>query len=360
MEKKNNKNIVLIILVALLISLIVFFSVFFGVRYRRATIFQNMNINFKENEFIEYGSDAKTEDFIEEYSGELIYVGKLDTMVVGKQEVEITIKEKGDIEKTFIKTFIVKDTNKPIIELEKENIQLKYKEAYNPEENIKRVYDEIDGDLEYDIIGAVNPRVPGEYKIKIVALDKHLNKEEKVFSIVVNENIITSVEEVEPTYINGILLVNKKYAIPSTFGGTNETAQKALLSLQEAAKENGYSMPLLSGYRSYSYQMNLYNGYVNKYGKELADTFSAHPGCSEHQTGLAFDVGNIDDNFGDTEEGIWLKENCAKFGFIIRYPQGKESVTGYKYEPWHIRYVGVEHATSITQQGITLEEYLGV
>ena len=91
-----------------------------------------------------------------------------------------------------------------------------------------------------------------------------------------------------------------------------------------------------------------------------ADTYSARAGHSEHQTGLAFDVGKIDDNYGNTKEGVWLKNNAHIYGFIIRYPKGKEHITGYKYEPWHIRYLGVDIATKVYNKGVTLEEYLGI
>ena len=91
-----------------------------------------------------------------------------------------------------------------------------------------------------------------------------------------------------------------------------------------------------------------------------ADTFSARPGTSEHQTGLAMDVGWIDDAFANTPAGIWLAENCYKYGFIIRYQKNKESITGYKYEPWHIRYLGKDIAKDVYESGLCLEEYLGV
>lgn len=163
------------------------------------------------------------------------------------------------------------------------------------------------------------------------------------------------------TYINGIMLVNKKYALPSTYNpGINPTANQALKSLQAGASAAGHNIPLVSGFRSYSRQTTLYNNYVARDGVAKADTYSARPGHSEHQSGLAFDVGAIDDNYGNTPAGIWLKDNCHKYGFIIRYLKGKEHITGYKYEPWHIRYIGVDHATAIYNQQITLEEYLGV
>lgn len=163
------------------------------------------------------------------------------------------------------------------------------------------------------------------------------------------------------TYINGILVVNKKYSVPSTYSpGINPTAYNAYIALKNAASAAGFSMPLISGYRSYQTQTNLYNNYVAQYGESIANTFSAKPGHSEHQTGLAFDVGSIDNNYGNTPAGTWLAQNAHKFGFIIRYPKGKESITGYQYEPWHIRYLGTSVATDIYNKGVCLEEYLGI
>ena len=104
----------------------------------------------------------------------------------------------------------------------------------------------------------------------------------------------------------------------------------------------------------------LYNNYVSISGKEKADTYSARPGHSEHQTGLAFDVGSIDNNYGNTSAGKWLANNCHKFGFIIRYPIGKQNITGYQYEPWHIRYLGNPLATNVYNSGLCLEEYFGI
>lgn len=163
------------------------------------------------------------------------------------------------------------------------------------------------------------------------------------------------------TYINGILVVNKKYSVPSTYSpGINPTAYNAYIALKNAASAAGFSMPLISGYRSYQTQTNLYNNYVAQYGESIANTFSAKPGHSEHQTGLAFDVGSIDNNYGNTPAGTWLAQNAHKYGFIIRYPKGKEWITGYQYEPWHIRYLGTSVATDIYNKGVCLEEYLGI
>ena len=109
---------------------------------------------------------------------------------------------------------------------------------------------------------------------------------------------------------------------------------------------------------------NLFNRYVEKDGYDNAMMYSAKPRHSEHETGLAFDIGGADqalwlkDAFEATEEGIWLKENAHRFGFILRYPKGKTDITGYIYEPWHFRYIGIEDARKIYELDITLEEYL--
>lgn len=184
----------------------------------------------------------------------------------------------------------------------------------------------------------------------------------------INDDILEPVNEEERiivkdgvTYVDGILLVNKIYSLPKSFGnGVDEDALNNLKILQADAKKEGHIIDLISSYRTYDYQKKLYENYVKKHGQEVADTFSAKPGHSEHQTGLAFDVGQIDDNYGDTKEGIWLSKNAHLYGFIIRYPKGKELITGYKYEPWHIRYLGKEIATKVFESGLCLEEYLKV
>lgn len=167
--------------------------------------------------------------------------------------------------------------------------------------------------------------------------------------------------EMGPKYVKGILVVNKKYAIPKDFKSLDaDIAAGALKQLQAAALVDGFNIELLSGYRSYNRQKTIYEGKVANRGYDSADRYSARPGHSEHQTGLAFDVGSITYTYGETASGQWLNANCAKYGFIIRYPEGKEDITGYGYEPWHIRYVGVEVATEIMEKGLTLEEYLGL
>lgn len=181
------------------------------------------------------------------------------------------------------------------------------------------------------------------------------------------------------TYIDGILLVNKTYPLPSTYQPKNpykeitsdylygadyieDYVMEAYLKMESDAKKEGLSLRITSGYRSYNVQNDLYNNYVTRDGKEEADTYSARAGHSEHQSGLCFDLNGTNTNFINTPEGKWLNDNSYKYGFILRYPNGATNYTGYMYEGWHFRYVGVELATKLYNNGnwLSLEEYYGI
>lgn len=164
------------------------------------------------------------------------------------------------------------------------------------------------------------------------------------------------------TYVDGILVANKTYSLPSSYcpGGLLSECDKAYDRLDAAAASAGYELYISSGFRSYETQESIYNRYVANDGKANADRYSARPGYSEHQTGLAIDLNGVSDNFGNTSTGKWVAAHAHEYGFIIRYPKGKEAQTGYMYEPWHIRYVGVDAATKIYTSGLCLEEYYGI
>lgn len=165
----------------------------------------------------------------------------------------------------------------------------------------------------------------------------------------------------EVTYINGILVVNKTYGLPADYNpGEDPEARAAFDRMAAAAKEEGLNIYIASGFRSYDHQTRTYSRYVYYDGQENADTYSARPGYSEHQTGLAFDMNSVDDSFAGTPEALWVNEHCHEYGFIVRYQKGKEEITGYQYEPWHVRYLGVDVATDVYNSGLTLEEYLGI
>ena len=174
-----------------------------------------------------------------------------------------------------------------------------------------------------------------------------------------------------------IYLVNRQHALSSRYVPSDlrdvlahgisqdmrSEAADALEALFEEAKAAGVPLSTVSGYRSYSKQSTIYHRKVDSIGQKEADRISARPGTSEHQLGLAMDVSKkgssqLNKAFGKTEQGQWLYENAHRFGFIIRYLEGYEDITGYDYEPWHIRYVGVDYATAIYHSGVPMETYM--
>jgi len=178
-------------------------------------------------------------------------------------------------------------------------------------------------------------------------------------------------------------LVNKQHSLDKTYEPTDlvtvdvptalenpeinqlrKAAADALKEMFSKAKEADIKLYARSGYRSYKTQEALFKNYSAKNGKEAANRYSAKPGQSEHQTGLVMDVTSesvnlqLTEDFGETEEGKWISKHAHEFGFIIRYPKDKENITGYIYEPWHLRYLGIDLATEVYQSGLTYEEFL--
>ncbi|MEI3613066.1 D-alanyl-D-alanine carboxypeptidase family protein [Pseudogracilibacillus sp. SO30301A] len=192
------------------------------------------------------------------------------------------------------------------------------------------------------------------------------------------------VEIVENPY-EILVLVNKNYALPNGFDPEDlvvpdvrfpfseddpkkqlrKEAANALEEMFRAADDEGVTLFAQSGYRSYERQEAIFASNVERHGEDHANTYSARAGESEHQTGLVMDVTSesvgfdLNTDFGDTEEGKWVREHAHEYGFIIRYPEGKEHITEYQYEPWHLRYVGKKAAQEIAEKDLTLEEYLG-
>lgn len=200
------------------------------------------------------------------------------------------------------------------------------------------------------------------------------------------ETVVPVVPEPEPVSIWPVtysleqaasitVVVNKKHRLPRNYvptligvagGQLRPEAAQALASMFDTAQKEDVEMSIISSYRSYDTQVATYNRWVSIDGQAQADRYSARPGHSEHQTGLAVDIGTPSGNcnlsicFGDTAQGKWLAANAYLYGFIIRYPSGKESLTGYQYEPWHLRYLGVETATAVKKSGLTLDQYFDV
>lgn len=216
---------------------------------------------------------------------------------------------------------------------------------------------------------------PGDYRMMIIASDTYGNSIEKECIVRVQYEKETSspnksaeneegqsVVSSDPYYVQGIMVVNKKHGLPANYAPQeNAEAGAKIRQLIADMQRQGYAISSsYSGYRSYTYQSSLYNNYVNSYGQAQADRFSARPGYSEHQTGMAFDLKHSNGTLVETTPEVnWIAAHAHEYGFIVRYPSGKESATGYMPEPWHLRYVG-DQASAIYASGLTLEEYLGV
>ena len=181
-----------------------------------------------------------------------------------------------------------------------------------------------------------------------------------------------------------LIVANKKHKLPDGYVPSGlrsvnvsklnssiqmkDVAATAMEQMFAAAAKDGVYLKLGSGYRSEETQRSVYAGWVSQYGAAVADTISARPGYSDHQTGLAADISDYSganylyESFENTSEGIWLRNHAHEYGFIMRYPKGKEAITGYAYEPWHFRYIGVDYATKIHNINVwyTFEEYFGI
>jgi LAS superfamily LD-carboxypeptidase LdcB len=256
---------------------------------------------------------------------------------------------------------------------------VKVQEAVKPQESIKAPetqtsYTVKDGDTLY--------KISKQFNISVARL-KELNKLAGDTIYVGQKLNIANVSTPAAPTIGNLVLVNKKNALSSNYvpsklvnpnvpsadrSKTKMTpeAAKALEALFAQAKKYNIQLTAISGYRSYARQNEIFSSNVRKYGSvAAANQFSARPGESEHQTGLAMDVsspsvGNrLIQSYANTREGIWLKKNAPKFGFIVRYEKGKENITGYQFEPWHLRYVGKDTSTNIAYRNIVLEEFLG-
>lgn len=249
-----------------------------------------------------------------------------------------------------------------------------------------------DGDsetIEIKVDGKYDLTVNGLYNLSYIITDMKGNKSEIPFKLFVNiekgnPGHKVSYESITPkgyelkvvdgvSMIDNHLIINKSYSIPNDYIPDNlvtitsrceviNYVKDAFAKLTTDASVIGLNIYPSTCYRSYSFQNILYNSYVNRDGQEQAEKYSARPGYSEHQSGLAIDVNSVNDAFNYTPESVWLNDNCYKYGFIIRYPKEKEDITGYQYEPWHIRYVGIELATILYNEGnwLTIEEYYGL
>lgn len=338
-----------------------------------STVSYDKKLTIKIGDKIPEVSDYFKKNLFINYDNIKISWKELDSTVAGIYNGIVKIKDKE-----YIVSLEIKDEEAPVIRTEDTITVLQYEEF--DIKNYIEVTDNSSDELLVESTGDYDLTKIGTYNITVKASDKSNNETTKDLALRViseaekNGNNIEDLGETSKgfkiqkidgiTYVNGILIANKTYALPSTYNPGNllSVMTQNFNSLKSEAASQGLNIYIISGFRSYNTQYTLYNNYVARDGVSAADTYSARAGHSEHQTGLAADVNSLNTNFVYTREGAWLKDNCYKYGFIIRYVENKDDQTGYMYEPWHIRYVGVDLATKLYNGGnwLTIEEYFGI
>lgn len=383
MKKKKIIIISIIIIILIISSILIFLN------------YQEMEVTIKEKIEVPLNSKLTNLDNITNLKNGQIITDKktIDTSKIGEQKINISIKNKLGKVKEYHYTVNVYDDEKPSIIFSKEltieegqNIDL-LKDVKVEDNSQEKITPSVEGN--YDI------NEPGKYQLYYVAKDSSDNEAKEEFTLIVKEkkkessqnDSLSNPQETKTfttskgfkgvikdgiTYIDGYLIVNKTYSLPSSYGTSlTSTTKNAFNKMQAAAKLDGINIYIASGFRSYQTQNRLYNNYVARDGKAKADTYSARPGHSEHQSGLAFDICShdldgqnacINSNFDNTDQAKWLAQNAYKYGFILRYPKGKTNETGYKYESWHFRYVGTDLSTKLYNNGdwLTMENYFGI
>lgn len=266
------------------------------------------------------------------------------------------VNEKADVKKLTKLGYSKSDTETLLNNLDKSTIDKIDKKYDNLVEYSKVKYFHIENIDRYDSYKDKNSSM----SISEVIMNVNTSLDKEFYSD------IETVKDPDDT----LVLVNKYYALPSGIKPKNlvdiegekmeSVAADAMKKMISDLRSTGLDIILQSGYRSEETQSIIYNKNITNRGKERADKYSARPNHSEHQTGLAMDLstdGTLEETFENTKQFAWLQENAHKYGFIMRYPKDKVYMTGYSYEPWHYRYVGVEIATLIKNEGITFEEY---
>lgn len=369
MRKKRNKKKILIVLSIILVLIIIIVGIIVFIISKNK---EEIKVTLNDNLEVEINSEVKLLSFIDKVeNGEIISEDKtVDTSNLGKKELEVKLKNK-DQEQIYKFEINIVDTIAPVIEAE-DNITVNINDEVNLV-NYAKVTDNSKEDIKIEISGYYDLSKVGKYNLKFVAKDSSNNEVSYDFILNIvedtdNRTFTTSKGYVAKvvdgvTYIDGILIVNKTYSLPEDYGsGLTDNTNNAFNQMKKDAQKEGLNLYISSGFRSYERQRSIYNNYVNTDGVKKADTYSAKAGHSEHQSGLAFDLNTIDESFANTKEGKWVSDNCYKYGLILRYPKGKENITGYMYESWHLRYVGKELAEKLYNNGkwITLEEYYGI
>ena len=374
MRKNITKyNILFNILVLILVTIILLSVNYIYISYKDLDYKKILSIKIGEEipDINKYVNDEN----LEKLNSKEIKWEDVDTKKAGLYTGYISFRN----EKVVLKLNVIDDL-KPSIDGVRD-ITIYLNNSVDLLKNIK-VTDNSSDDVDIKVVGEYDIKKVGEYKLSYVATDKSGNQVVQDFKLIVKEKQVIKPSDTGSSfvgitskgyeikkvngiyYVDGVLIANKTYSLPKSYapGGLLSSFNSAFNKMKSDASGDGVSLKVISGYRSYSRQSTIYNNYVSKDGRAKADTYSARAGHSEHQTGLAADINSLSTSFINTKEGKWLNDNCYKYGFIIRYPKGKNDITGYMYEPWHIRYVGVDLATKLYNSGnwITIEEYFGI
>ncbi len=298
---------------------------------------------------------------------------QIDTQSLGSKTVVIKTKNYYGRQFSYEAEITVKDITAPSVEAP-ELIEIVRGEQVDLLSYIK-VTDNA-GEAKVRLVKDYDPEKIGFQFFDVIATDESGNEAGAHCLLLIREskddkreyfltgNGFTGWQENGKTYIEGLLVVNKTYGLPSSYGarGLTKDTSAAWKKMKEDAAKAGISLKVLSAYRNYGHQEDVYKKKVAEVGEAQALITSEKAGHSEHQAGIALDLNSFKESFADSAEFKWLNENCHKYGFIIRYPKGKTEFTGYVYEPWHITYVGETWAEIFYNGGnwTTIEEYFGI
>lgn len=351
-------------LVILFLFLFLFFNVFGG----------GSKVKLVRDMKAEIGSHVVASSFVEEIKDGYVSGDQaVDTSSIGKKTCRITVTSNDSKkEKDYEFTVTIIDTQPPEIGVGEVLTVAKDKEVDIGKQAL--VTDNSGEEVQVTVSGTWDVKSVGDYSVKITATDSSGNKTKGTITLkvidpaeggdysFVTKNGFVAMVKGGVTYVDDVLIVNREYELPKSFGeGLDSEARESFYEMVEAASADGIDIWATNDFRSWEDQNGIYKDYVERYGEE-AYLHSAPPGHSEHQSGLAIDVNSYDEEFAGSKEGKWLSAHAQEYGFIIRYPQGKEEITGYSPEPWHIRYVKKELAKKLYNDGnwITLEEHFGL
>ena len=361
------KKVLTVILV--LFALIVAFFAGFAIYNSR------IHIDLVKDRNVEVNTPATASQFIEGIgNGRLVEDANIDTGTVGKKDCTVKIKVGEDIRDYTFHVNVV-DTQAPFINAPEDVVNLLIGTPLDVLSQAEAT-DNSKETIQLTVEGEYDPESPGSQVLTLVAKDSTGNTSRQN----VNINVIDVTPNMEDMtfltntghnaeikegvlYVDGILVVNKTFGLPEDYGaGLDPTAAEAFGRMAVDALKDGIVLETVTEFRTYEEQAKLFDYYIEVEHQSAENTTATRAGHSEHQSGLAIDANSMTPGFESTDEGKWLNAHCKDYGFIMRYPADKVEITGYNFEPWHVRYVGTDLANKLYKDGnwTTLEEYFGI